>query len=569
MAEPEDNKLLDNADWENLLLQLELDLRSQFFFIAYLQSVRSSICPRLGGELAKIPTIIDILKTCEKNDEYKKPLNIPAQFTVDAYHYVLEDLTRLKLTKKKRVRYDYLKDEMFRSTHELPPTVTFEDQLENLGGYEIYSILVGEQSIRATWHGQLRLRPDAVEQSLDILMFRYRPNPPYCLYKVQKHKCQKVSDFLLHDIPKYEASRLLRISIPIDHIGGIHLLPAPGGYTNRDFKVGSTVLESPAVLGIDIMHPVNFYTRRVNCTHYELNEWKEREDFTKNKLGSTYTRYLLCGPLGNLFKTVGTLVRFRPFLRHKLLKGIPDITTVSVQQFGPTHNPPHEHTSADDSNGDDETIPQEVLDVLIKNDILDPNHTQKDYPLDGYDLCFQDFLVRIKDPAVVDQSLKADLIELDPPCKVKEYMMDHRGLTGSHFSFCKGKIVGDDVYHCKKCKICAGLDHWHSHSHKKNSEPPCEPDNSKFLYPIPLSGKLHASHSDRQRESRSFDLVSGTKRGPNLNESGNASGVDDLDEPAWPNPKEIPDAVDSDWKVLTNFQSNTKLPKRQKMRKTN
>jgi hypothetical protein len=45
---------------ENLLLKIELDLRSQFFFIAYLQCIRSSINPRHGGELAKIPSIIGI-----------------------------------------------------------------------------------------------------------------------------------------------------------------------------------------------------------------------------------------------------------------------------------------------------------------------------------------------------------------------------------------------------------------------------------------------------------------------------------------------------------------------------
>jgi hypothetical protein len=41
--------------------------------------------------------------------------------------------------------------------------------------------------------------------------------------------------------------------------------------------------------------------------------------------------------------------------------------------------------------------------------------------------------------------------------------MDHRGLSGNYYSFCKGKVVGDDTYHCKECKTCSGLDHWHSH----------------------------------------------------------------------------------------------------------
>jgi len=283
------------------------------------------------------------------------------------------------------------------------------------------------------------------------------------------------------------------------------------------------------------MHPVNFYTRRVNCTRFELNEWKERDDFTKNNLGLTYTRYLMCGTLENLFKTVGVLIRFRPYLRHKILKGIPeDIATVSLKQFGPTHNPSEDHKNGDE-NDDENTIHPKVLEVLLKNNILDPNHTQKDYPLDGYDICFQDFLTRINDPAVIDQCLNSVLLELITPCKVKEYMMDHRGLTGSHYSFCKGKVVGDDTYHCRKCKLCAGLDHWHSRSHKKSAEPPVTQEEKKFLYPIPLSGKLLATHTDR----------------PTLIDvSGNASGVDDMDEPVWPNPKCVPDAVESDWKDL-------------------
>ena len=45
------------------MLKLELDLRSQFSFISYLACVRSCIYPRLGGELAEVPTIGGIQKT--------------------------------------------------------------------------------------------------------------------------------------------------------------------------------------------------------------------------------------------------------------------------------------------------------------------------------------------------------------------------------------------------------------------------------------------------------------------------------------------------------------------------
>ena len=122
------------------------------------------------------------------------------------------------------------------------------------------------------------------------------------------------------------------------------------------------------------------------------------------------------------------------------------------------------------------------------------------------------------------------------------YMIDHRGLGGRYYSFCKGKVVGDDTYHCRECKTCSGLEHWHSHrflpsllplllaksipfpflsyfflycvanislllffsssspppcSHLKNAVAPCEPTDKKFFYPIPLSGKLMATHSER------------------------------------------------------------------------
>ena len=216
-------------------------------------------------------------------------------------------------------------------------------------------------------------------------------------------------------------------------------------------------------------------------------------------------------------------------------------------------------------------------------------------------------------------------------------MMDHRGLNGSYYSFCKGKVVGDDTYHCKECETCSGLDHWHSHRYSfsypsltrplshclslppslppslsllpslppispsgslhvysqplsflffspslfsnrhKNVEAPCEPSqDSKLLYPIPLSGKLLATRCDvyveregrwrgdggemereveREMEGRGREWESGTcplltfflilflvffssHRLP-VNESGNASGVDETDEPYWPSPKHI------------------------------
>ena len=112
-----------------------------------------------------------------------------------------------------------------------------------------------------------RLKPDTVGQSLDILMFRYKPVIPQNMYNLPHHKCEAVSNFFFRDLPKYvmlsvssippplrftycilplanrfhllifppffkieirfEASRLLRISIPVDHIGGIHLLAYP------------------------------------------------------------------------------------------------------------------------------------------------------------------------------------------------------------------------------------------------------------------------------------------------------------------------------------------------------
>ena len=42
------------------MLKLELELRSQYFFISYLASIRSSIYPRLDGDLSEVPSIFGI-----------------------------------------------------------------------------------------------------------------------------------------------------------------------------------------------------------------------------------------------------------------------------------------------------------------------------------------------------------------------------------------------------------------------------------------------------------------------------------------------------------------------------
>eukprot|EP00026_Physarum_polycephalum_P005227 Phypoly_transcript_05258.p1 GENE.Phypoly_transcript_05258~~Phypoly_transcript_05258.p1 ORF type:complete len:537 (+),score=68.32 Phypoly_transcript_05258:190-1800(+) len=526
---------MHDEDWENIMLKIELDLRSQqYFFMSYLACIRSSIYPRFGGELSRMPSIRDILEL-SKEMQQTKPYLASSSFFLNAYQYVLEDKTRLKLSKRKKIKYDYLREEQYRSTRDLPPTLSFETQLSNLGGYEIYSLLIGNQSISSTWHGQIRLRPDTITQCLDILLFRYKPVVPNNLYNLPHHKCENVSNFLFRDLPKYEASRLLRISIPVDHIGGLQVLAYPSEPSDDPEQIEKDqedTLKRPAVLGIDIMHPVSFYTRRINCTHPELNEWKEREDFSKNKLGSTYTRYMFCGPLEQLCKTVGVLMRFRPRLVYKCMKGLSDITEVSVNQFGPDHCPP---ITNQQHNEDAKEISPEMIQMLVENKIIDPSNGQDEHPLDGYDGCFQDFIDRVHDVEMVEQSLNKEILEFTPPCKVKDYMMDHRGLSGNYYSYCKGKVVGDDTYHCKECKTCAGLDHWHSHSHFNSAVAP--PVNKKILYPIPLSGKLRPQSSDRLH----------------INETGNASGVDDMDQPQWPSPKPIEDIFeDGDWQDLRN-----------------
>ena len=58
-----------------------------------------------GGTQIDSDYPLDILKTLAKDLASTKPLNIPAKYTVDAYHYVLEDLNRLKMTKKRMAKY--------------------------------------------------------------------------------------------------------------------------------------------------------------------------------------------------------------------------------------------------------------------------------------------------------------------------------------------------------------------------------------------------------------------------------------------------------------------------------
>ena len=53
-------------------------------------------------------------------------------------------------------RYDYFRDDQYRYTRDIPSSTSFATHLRNLGGFEIYSLLIGDQEIRATWHGQLR-----------------------------------------------------------------------------------------------------------------------------------------------------------------------------------------------------------------------------------------------------------------------------------------------------------------------------------------------------------------------------------------------------------------------------
>ena len=118
----------------NMMLKLELDLRSQFFFISYLACVRSSIYPRLGGDLTEIPSVRgiqktreggnkkerkmrekkrgkrttqmtseEILKLCESKEE-TKPFSVPLSFYLGAYQYVVADKKKLTLSKKRQLQ---------------------------------------------------------------------------------------------------------------------------------------------------------------------------------------------------------------------------------------------------------------------------------------------------------------------------------------------------------------------------------------------------------------------------------------------------------------------------------
>jgi len=325
----------------------------------------------------------------------------------------------------------------------------------------------------------------------------------------------------------------------LEHIGGLHILAYPH---NIDQSL-ETTLKDPGVLAVDIIHPVNFYTRRINCTEFSLNEWKERNDFTSNKLGSTYTRYLMCGSLDKICKTVAILQRLRPRLIYKTMKGLDDVAEVNVTQFGPNHCPP----ITDSDNKDEEPISPEMLAMLQKNKFIDPKHLHEDYPLEGIDGCFQDYIDRVRDVPIVEESLNRILLDFSPPCKVKEYMHDHRGLNGSkeytYYSFCKGRVLGDDFYHCKTCGLCVDRNHWHQYSKKvEAAKGETKPSSHPILLPLPLSGRLAAPHSGR---AHSFH-----------HESGNASGIDDMDEPTWPEPDcevDQMEVVDQcDWTDLLN-----------------
>ena len=88
--------------------------------------------------------------------------------------------------------------------------------------------------------------------------------------------------------------------------------------------------------------------------------------------------------------------------------------------------------------------------MLTRNNIIDPSLGQRDDPLDGtrmdserrvvrgynkreresaknscncvgYDMCFRDFIERVGDVEAAEQSLNREILEFNPPCKVKEY----------------------------------------------------------------------------------------------------------------------------------------------------
>jgi len=317
------HKAIDDDSWDNLMLKVELDLRAEtFLFISFLSALTSAIQPSFHAHLINAPPIHDILNQAHRMSK-TKPYHASLSALFNGQEARRTERLRHRSLKGIIDEYDYMHDNF--PQWRVTSKVLWSDYANEFGGGCLNAVQFGSQLVSSCWYGQIRSKVDTVHECVDINMFRYvvKDVPDY-LKDLETIKCPEVCEFIFRQLPKFETSRMLRVSIPFNHICGLHLVASP------DFETVPSNNSRYAVLVIEIGDSCQVYTRRVNCSQPALNLWRPRSDFTKDHQLST-RRFILSGPLEALVHIVATLQACRPQFVFMAVHGIRDLVSKCSQ----------------------------------------------------------------------------------------------------------------------------------------------------------------------------------------------------------------------------------------------
>lgn len=333
----------------------------------------------------------------------------------------------------------------------------------------------GKATFRPKYEQQMWFKVDVVSREITYTIFLYEP-ADFSEVKAlgYRNNLNRFKRHFVNELEKFKYSRVLKMTIPFDSIERIHFHTSGG----------------MALLALDILQPPRFFNKRVDTEAFWRNQWRERLDFTNDRVASTFKRHYIVAD-SHIQKSVALMLEAderlakiysmedaRSFLENESRRFPEDITSV-----------PHDKTVCLPKERKERPFhppTREMLQLLVDKAILSADslsgsgHDNGMKLLGDFPECFRDAVCMFSVPKMkqllesnvalaandsqcccenLTKMTVADLVHNDFTCKYCDtYLYD----VELYYSFCALTVKHTHVStHCSKCHKCRDSNYWH------------------------------------------------------------------------------------------------------------